>query len=134
MPDQISSFEHAAIEEDIKRLSEEIGRHRELPESTNLNEKELLRRAIKALPPVAQKQGESQKRGQPGKSPLPAYADDAPAEIKLEIEYLLDMAFHSGFMKALSEAKKFPEFVEDAFHDAFAKKLYPLLQERSVLK
>ena len=67
-------------------------------------------------------------------SPLPAYAQNAPAEIKLEIEYLPDLAFQKGIATAMKESAKSPYFVQDAFHDALAGKLYPELQKRGVLK
>jgi hypothetical protein len=67
-------------------------------------------------------------------SPLPDYAQNAPAEVKLEIEYLMDVALRQGLGKALSEAQKSPYFVQDALHDALAGRLYPELQKRGVVK
>ena len=67
-------------------------------------------------------------------SPLPAYAQSAPPEVRLEIEYLLDIALQKGIGPALTESAKSPYFVQDAFHDALAGRLYPELQKRGVLK
>jgi hypothetical protein len=67
-------------------------------------------------------------------SPLPAYAQSAPPEIRLEIEYLLDIALHKGISAALQESAKSPYFVQDAFHDALAGRLYPELQKRGLMK
>ena len=136
MPDQLSpSFEHEALEADIKALAQEIQRQRERPESKNLSEKELLKQAIGGLPPAAPPaQPPAPIKQPPSKSPLPAYAQNAPAEVKLEIEYLIDLAFHQGAAKATAEAKKSPNFVLDAFHDALAGKLYPEFQKRGILK
>ena len=127
------SFEHEALEADIKALAEEVQKHRELPENKDVNEQELLKKAIRALPPVvstAQTKPDEPAR----KSPLPDYAESASPETKLEIEYLLDLAFHQGIAKAAAEAKKSPDFVQDAFHDALAGKLHPEFQKRGILK
>ena len=135
MPDQsFQSFEHEAIEADIKLLAEEIRKHRETPESKNLAGKELLKQAIRSLPEVATQGQPPQPPPSSVKSPIPDYAQNAPAEVKLEIEYLLDLAFHHGIAKADAEARKSPNFVLDAFHDALVGKLYPELQRRGMLK
>ena len=132
MPDQ-PQFEHEALEADIKSLAEEIQKHKELPENRGVGGQELLRRAIQSLPPI--KTPPPVKTDEPSrKNPLPDYAQNAPAEVKLEIEYLLDLAFHQGLGKAAAEARKSPDFVQDAFHDALAGKLYPELQKRGILK
>ena len=54
--------------------------------------------------------------------------------MKLEIEYLCDMALRKGIATAMSESEKSPYFVQDAFHDALAGKLYPELQKRGIVK
>ena len=133
MPDQPSpKFEHAALEADIKALAAEVKRHRERPEAQTMSEKELLKQAIRSLPPVAVSAGSPSEPV--SKSPLPAYAQSASPETKLEIEYLIDVAFHQGFAKANALARKSPPFVLDAFHDALAGKLYPEFQRRGILK
>lgn len=138
MPDQISpSFEHMALEADIKTLAEEVQKHREKPENEAVGGQELLRQAIRSLPSLQAHlpqavQGASDQSS--AKSPLPDYAQNASPEVKLEIEYLLDMAFHHGIVKADAEARKSPDFVLDTFHDALAGKLYPEFQRRGILK
>ena len=97
-----------------------------------MTEKEILSQAIRSLPPSAS--APDPQRDFQNKSPLPAYAQNAPAEVKLEIEYLLDVAFHHGIGKADALARKAPAFVLDAFHDALAGKLYPEFQRRGILK
>lgn len=125
-------FEHEALEADIKRLAEEVQKHREAPETKNLAGAELLKHAFRSLPPTTMPPAS---RALPPKSgnPLPAYAQDAPDDVKLEIEYLLDLAIHHGISRALAEAKHAPDFVEDAFHDALAGKLYPEMKKRGLL-
>ena len=133
MPDTSSpKFEHAALEADMKVLVAEVKKHRERPEAATMTEKEILKQAIRSLPPAANVQNPQQDAQ--SKSPLPAYAQTASAEVKLEIEYLIDMAFHHGIAKADAVARKAPAFVLDAFHDALAGKLYPEFQRRGILK
>lgn len=130
--EQRASFEHEALEVDIKRLAEEIRRTRERPELKGASSQEIIKQSIRSFTPTV-----PQSQLQPGgasKSPLPAYAADAPAETKLEIEYLLDLAFHKGISAANAEATKSNPFVLDAFHDALAGKLYPELQKRGIVK
>ncbi len=67
-------------------------------------------------------------------SPLPQYAQDAPAETKLEIEYLIDLAIHQGLTKANAQARTSSPFVVDAFHDALVGKLYPEFERRGLIK
>ena len=68
------------------------------------------------------------------RNPLPDYAQKRRPEVKLEIEYLLDLALQHGIGKAISESEKSPYFVQDAFHDSLAGKLYPELQKRGIVK
>ncbi len=120
-------FEHAALEADIERLSHEVRKTRELPEYRGRGGKEIIKKSLKALTPSAP-QGAPLSTG-----PLPAYADDATSATKLEIEYLLDIAFHKGILAANKEAAKHSPFVIDAFHDALSGRLYPELQRRGLV-
>lgn len=131
MPDQhTAEFPHEFLEADIKRLAGEVQKHRERSESRHLEGPELIKKSIQSLapapPPVSALPASN--------SPLPNYAADIPAEAKLEIEYLLDLAFHHGIEKADREARKTNPFIVDAFHDALATKLYPELQKRGIVK
>jgi hypothetical protein len=133
----MDSFEKN-LETDIQQLAQEIRANREKPELKNAAEQELVREAIRAFP-EAKNQPQaaapaSQAAGDDKNSPLPVYAQSAPAEVKLEIEYLLDIAFKKGVSQALTESQKSPAFVQDAFHDALAGKLYPELQKRGIVK
>ncbi len=134
------SFEHEAIEKDMQVLAQEIAKSRELPENESVGEKELLRQAIRSLPQMSQPAPAGQPKAVPqaalptSKSPLPGYAQSAPPEVKLEIEYLLDLAFHHGIARADAEARKSPDFVLDTFHDTLVGKLYPELKKRGMLK
>jgi hypothetical protein len=142
--DETPTFEYKALESDMKSLAAEVQRSRESAELKNSNERELVKEAIRAFPrlnsaerptagaPVPQPASASAQAA--AQSPLPDYAQSAPAEVKLEIEYLLDLAFQHGLSKALTESEKSPYFVQDAFHDSLAGKLYPELQRRGMVK
>ena|SRR5579864_1376237 len=129
------------LEADLARLAAEIKNQRERPEMKNSGEKELIKEAIRAFPRMEKDLGSAPVPPPPAAggggtsaSPLPDYAQNAPAEVKLEIEYLLDVALRGGLHKAFLEAQKSPYFVQDAFHDALAGKLYPELKKRGIVK
>jgi hypothetical protein len=142
MANEQSSFENA-LATDMQALAAEIRNQRKRPEMKGAGEKELLKEAIRAFPALEndQQAGASAAATPPpaptdpsSHSPLPGYAQNAPAEVKLEIEYLLEITLRDGLTKALIESKKSPYFVQDAFHDALAGKLYPELQKRGIVK
>ena len=123
----------------MKVLAAEVRRTQETKDIKNAQGLEVVKEAIRAFPTL----DHGSDNGVPASSavaaataasPLPAYAQNAPAEIKLEIEYLLDLAFQKGIATAMKESAKSPYFVQDAFHDALAGKLYPELQKRGVIK
>lgn len=135
----MDTFERA-LESDIVHLAEQVKNIRELPEMKNATEAEILKEAMKVFPrPGSEKQPQVSTSASPtsddvATSVLPAYAQNAAPETKLEIEYLIDVAFQHGVSKALADAKKSSPFVEDAVRDALAGKLYPELQKRGILK
>ena len=61
---------------------------------------------------------------------LPDYLKDAPDDIKLQVEKLIDLAMHYGVEKAAKAASRLNAFVVDAFHDAIADRLYDELKNR----
>lgn len=132
------SFE-TVLETDMKALAAEIKNQRERTEMKEAGDRELLKEAIRSFSGVEKKPQAAPApaaaaSGNVMQNPLPAYASNAPAEVKLEIEYLLEVAFRTGLNKALSESQKSSYFVQDAFHDALAGKLYPELQKRGIVK
>lgn len=133
MSDQLSQFEHASLEADMGRLAAEIAKHRENPELKSSGERELLRQAIRSIGPIPAPAPSPATSEEP-QGPLPDYAKSASPETKLEIEYLVDLALHTGIEKANSAARQSSPFVLDAFHDALAGKLYSELQKRGILK
>jgi hypothetical protein len=135
-----SSFEHA-LEADMKTLAAEIHRTQEMKDAKNAEGLDAVKEALRAFPQLDRSALEDNGVPAPtavaqafSNSPLPAYAQSAPPEIRLEIEYLLDIALHKGISAALQESAKSPYFVQDAFHDALAGRLYPELQKRGLMK
>ncbi|MBI5220864.1 MAG: hypothetical protein HY978_03465 [Candidatus Liptonbacteria bacterium] len=136
-------FEQKSLEADLARLAEEVRRHKNLPDTVGLNDREILRKVLESI----SEREPSQPSGLPAtqasptpaggtttQSMLPAYAQSAPAETKLEIEYFLDMALTKGVVQAYNEARKSNPFVLDAFHDALAGKLLPELEKRGLIR
>ena len=140
--ESLPTFDHEALEADLKRLALEIQRQEKLPENRNLGGEALLKKSLESIvSPLSEEAGEKVPTSKSPSAvssgpncPLPDYAQSSGAKTKLEIEYFLDMAFHHGLDKAVSEARKSSPFVLDAFHDALAGKLYPELKKRGVLK
>ncbi|MEK7094178.1 MAG: hypothetical protein AAB903_02460 [Patescibacteria group bacterium] len=126
----LPEFEHQALENDMKRLVEEVGKHRQDPETQHLREEALLKKSIQSFTSASNGPITTPTNLQ---NPLPQYIEDATPEVKLEVEYLLDIAFHQGILKADREARKTSPFVLDAFHDALVKKLYPKIKEQGLL-
>lgn len=130
-------FELKALENDMRRLAEEVATHRENPANREKGDLELLRASIRETPPsggVVSAPPFPQTPPSHNSSVLPDYAVDASAETKLEIEYLLDTAFRKGIGTANAFAQKASPFVQDAYHDSLAGKLYPELVRRGLLK
>ncbi len=129
---QSAETPRAALESDMERLAAEIGKSRENPEFKEMGDREIVKQALRAIgsadaPPPPGAQGQA--------SPLlPAYAANAPAGTKLEIEYLVDLALRQGIAKATRQAIKSNPFVLDAYHDALTGKLYPELQKRGLVE
>ena len=135
MPDQPEQNFEQAIEQDIERLTVEVKMREGRPETQGISGQEVIKRSIQTMtqqaPSDVSHVAEPQNVFQ---NPLPDYAQSAPAEVKLEIEHLLETAFREGIYKANSEAAKSSAFVMDAFHDALAGKLYPELKKRGIVE
>lgn len=133
MPDQFSpEFKSEAMEADIKRIAEDIQKHRENPEAKNYSDRELLKKSIQAMTPTVSVRNDTTE-GQAGNDPL-SNLDSAPPSAKLEVEQLLSLAFKDGVVRASEEASKSSPFVLDAFHDALTGQLYEEFKRRGVIK
>lgn len=131
------NIEHSALEADIERLSREIAEKRNLPEYKELSEKELLRRTLQPLikqPPLQSGQPSVAQSTAPVRETiLPDYLKEMSNEIKLQVEKLIDSAFHQGIEKTAKQAGQAGDFVLDAFHDALTDKLYEELKKRKLI-
>ena len=119
---------HRAIEADIERLSAEISIIKEKPQNRDVSGHEIVRQSVRAFVQVSPQNTTTQSDG-----PLPAYMKDVTPDVRLEVERLVDLAFHEGILKANEAAQAHSPFVLDAFHDALAGKLYPELQKRGLV-
>ena len=138
MPDPAPHFEQKttqALEADIARLTAEVARLKTTPEHAAKNGHELVRQSLQALTP-AQTAPIAPAPATPvnPSSPLPSYAQDIPAPMKLEVEQLIEKALTEGIEKASEEAAKTNPFLMDTFHDALTTRLYPELKKRGVLE
>jgi hypothetical protein len=134
----MDAFE-SALEKDMAHLAQEVKMQRELPEMKSVSDEELVKNIVRSFPRLSANANEPQVPvPQPpstaSDSILPDYVQSSTPEVKLEIEYLIDVAFKNGIGKALDEAANSSPFIEDALRDALAGKLYPELQKRGIVK
>lgn len=122
-------FEHSVLERDIIRLSQEVKEHRETLKKPELGGQEAVKAVLGAriqsqpTPPAAQ-----------NVSPvLPAYLQQEPAEIQLQVEKLVDLALHKGIDASIAEARKAGPFILDALHDSLTTKIYEELKARKLI-
>lgn len=133
MPEELPQNLHPALERDIARLTEEIGKHRESPELKGAESKELIRESLRSLTPEPAAPQPSVPKDD-GSAVLPSYMRDEPAATKLMVEELLELSLHTGITQGLKEARKAGPYILDAFHDALVDKLYPELKKRGIVE
>ncbi len=127
-----SGSAQSAIEADIARLAAEVKE-----KSAGESSREVLKQAVQ--PEVYGIQARpgakaSTNAGEDSQSPyLPDYVNQAPEEIRLEVERLLETAFRSGVEEAAKQARAAGPFVLDAFHDALVDKLYAEMKSRKLI-
>ena len=127
--DPTPKFEHAILEQDIAPLAAEIREHKSQPSESGRDVvraklHEYLRPGVPMPAPSASTQKNT------GNQMLPNYLADSPAEIKFQVEKLIDLAWHKGVMTAVKEARKKEPLVLDAFHDVLTDRLYEELKKR----
>ena len=130
------NFEHGVLEADIERLSKEIAEKRNLLEHKNLPERELIKKSLEPIirqTPINRQSAIGNQQSIAGSQILPDYLNSSPAEIKLQVEKLVDSVFHQGIIKAVKEAQKSGGFILDAFHDALTDKLHEELKRRKLI-
>lgn len=123
------SFEHAALEQEIKNLAGEI-KERGLGDKG----KEAVKTLVKERVPASSAAPATGNAPAQDTSALPAYLSKESPEVKLKVEKLLDLALHHGIKRAADEAKKMNPIEMDAFHDALTDKLYTELKQRGLLQ
>lgn len=134
VPQPAPKFEQKMLEADIDRLAGEIMKHKETLDREGADQKEILKQAIRSI-----QSSKTDDSAAPAPAPsanpayIPQYAAGASPEVKLEIEYLVDLALREGIAKANSVAAKSNPFIMDAFHDVLAGQLYPELQRRKII-
>lgn len=127
-------FEHSVLEQDIKRLSVEI-KERGLAGKGKSGVMTVVKEQSSPEMPV----GSSGRTELPTAKPipqnpaLPNYLQNEPSQIKLKVEKLLDLAWHSGIKRAAMEARDSGPIVLDAFHDALTDKIYNELKQKGLL-
>ena len=131
----MDQFNHNTLEQDIKRLSREVKEKRNLPEHKELSERELIKQTLQPLIRPRAPVAPSVAKPAPliKETFLPDYLKDSPAEIKLQVEKLVDAVFHQGLEKTVKEANRAGAFILDAFHDALTDKLYEELKQRKLI-
>jgi len=137
---------HETVERDLSRLSAEIKSQREKPEVKELPDREVVKRSLEVIKESVEENTKREEDSPSGNgkrkdagdedrsSILPAYLEKMPEpQVQLEVEKLVDAVFHHGIKKALKESKRFPPFVQDAFHDSLVDRLLPELKKRGMI-
>ncbi len=133
------------LERDLERLTAEVEK-REVFKEKNISEKEVVKNLVKEVFDEKKQEKESKpdlitekKNEVLAKEKLdllPSYLKEEKWEdkkIKIVIEQLISLVFEKGISRGITEAKKMPPFVQDAFHDALADKILPFLREKGLL-
>lgn len=121
----------AVLEQDIERLATEV--REKAAGATPEAHKEAIKETI--TPSIYPEGKPAMPAVQPSEpSPvLPNYLQNAPSDIKLRAEKLVDLAWHKGIPIAVKEAKKAGSLYVDALHDALTDKLYEEFKKRKLI-
>lgn len=137
----------------VEEVKRKIEQSKEKPSSVETTEgkKEIVKESVKRLaletplePADSQKSPASNGAGgEPSSAKasddkeeyLPDYmeGDGSNEAVKNAVEVLLKITIDNGLLRALRKSKKYPPFIQDAFHDALADKLVPELEKRGKL-
>lgn len=122
------------MERDIQELAKEV-KEKGLSDQGRQALQTVLKERVTVAPgvPIAPTPAPSTQPTQPSPN-LPDYTQAEPADVKLKIEKLLDLAWHKGVKHAAKEASAAGPLILDAFHDALIDKLYPEFKKRGLLK
>ncbi|TSC89086.1 MAG: Uncharacterized protein G01um10143_467 [Parcubacteria group bacterium Gr01-1014_3] len=134
MPKEVSP-EHLAIEQDIAAISADLKARRGGQARKNAEQgisKEDMKSAVSTRIESSPAPGASSS-SQSSASTLPSYTQNAPEEVRLKIEKLIDLAWHKGIWRAVQEAKNSDPLTLDALHDALTDKIYEEFKKRGLL-
>jgi tyrosyl-tRNA synthetase len=117
-------FEHKGLEADIERLKAEVAEHLRKPEVQRgeVSHRDVVKEMIR---PMIYESTQNHKAEEIREAIFPDYARSFPAETKLKVEQLIDLALHKGIANAAAEARKTGDpATMDLFHDAITTKLF----------
>ncbi len=136
MPEE---FKHEILEQELVELEEEMRTGGTIEKGKEAIKEKMSERIFGSPLPPSPTPSTSLGQAPPsqktqGRSPLPSYAQELPAEAKFKAEKLLDFAWHKGIRAAVKEVKKSDPLTMDLFHDAITEKLYQEFKKRGILK
>lgn len=139
MPKTQNFSEH--LERSLERLGGHVERQIESRGEQNVSEREIVKESIQSF---TKEVATNQEIAAPAVQPvshstsqsLPSYLqeEERNESAKQIVGALIEEALSHGLEKAVTHAKKYPAFIEDAFHDALVDKLLPELKRRGILK
>jgi hypothetical protein len=124
------------LEKGLAKIGHRVAENIERGELRTLPEREAIKRSIQSIaemiPPVSPTPHNPPQSSSPH---LPAYMNDdgVTDDMRHAVERLVAIALGDDLEKAVKESKKYPAFIEDAFHDALVDKLVPELREKGIL-
>ena len=139
MPKTQNFSEH--LERSLERLGGHIEQRIESHGEQSVSEREIVKESIESFTnEVVTNEGSVTPAIQSASSntfqSLPSYLqkEEGNEGVKHIVEALIEETLSHGLERAVSHAKKYPAFIEDAFHDALVDKLIPELKRRGILK
>lgn len=131
------------LENSLVKLGHEVSKKLESVDNKDIEEKEILKRHFQIMASREERAPSKTREipSAPTASPIPASNEDFlptylsnNSDAKKTVEDLLQIAVSDDIEKAVREARKYPPFVEDAFHDALVEKFLPELKKRGIIK
>lgn len=121
------SFEHVPLKENIERIAASMKEHApEEGRATKAAVRETLAPTIMAAVKTA-----DEPLSEAEKQILPEYLKDEPVETRVQVEKLIDVAWHKNVRTAVKLARKAGDpLIIDALHDALVDKLYDELKRQ----
>jgi len=125
------------LEKSFSKLGVAIEKERKNPEMKDEPIEKVVKKAISNfVPPVEQTSSPSNEKKEKKdelNSFLPSYLESSDVKVKEIVKNLIMLAFKNGIEEALKEARHYPPFIIDAFHDALVDKIMPELKKRNLI-